>query len=202
MVIGGDSLVAASNPPRSSSRYFYFTTGAALILAILFSWYSTGDLISSYETMFREFFQIIEQKKTEQKNFEAMKTLSEQRKSIEKNQKSVAKAIPEKPRPDQVVRMIEYLIDKTGQKMFMGIPDNMVWRAVSENDISNDDLAALGVTEYVIPFIGQYEALEEFLKTLRQNLQIIDVRSVSGVQLQRDGFTKADIVFWTYHLIP
>lgn len=198
LVIGADAVVPAQQ--KSPSRLFYFGSMSFLLLALLLSYFFTGDALSQHEIKTRLFLQTREQKNLEEKNLEALKSLVNNTEAITTQAKQVLEAIPKTPRSDQIVSLLEYHINLLKKKYLVEVPEVISWERVSESEISNPDLQALEVFQYNFSFFGQYEGFLELLSALRKNSRIIDVRSIRNLQEKAPGLVTSDLSFLTYNL--
>lgn len=198
LVIGADTVVPAERP--SSSRLFYFGSMSFLLLALLLSYFFTGNALSQREVKTRLFLQTREQKNLEEKNLEALKSLVNNNEAIATQAKQVLEAIPKTPRSDQIVSLLEYHLNLLKKKYLVELPEAISWERVSESDISNQDLQGLEIFQYNFSFFGQYEGFLELLSALRKSSRIIDVRSIRNLQEKAPGLVTADLTFLTYNL--
>jgi len=200
LVVGGGGQEYTEKTQRHSSEYYYYAMLVLFIVALLFSYLSTGSLIDDKEMQLRKYYETIEQKKVAQKNLEALQVLSEEVDNIREDQVLLEKALPSSPRYDQVMSYIESLVNEIRKEHFVQMPESVRWAYVSPSDISNPEFEVLDVYEYGIDFLGEYNALLSFLHELRSQLRILDVRSLESLQLKEDGMVSADIIFWAYNL--
>jgi hypothetical protein len=198
LVIGEETAVASAR--ASASQWFYFGSLGFLFLALLFSYFFTGNLLLEREVKTRSLFQTREQRNLEEKNLEALKSLVNNQEGIVAQAKQVLEAIPKNASSDQIVALLEYHLNLLKKKYFVELPESISWELVNESEISNPDLQGLSVTEYRFSFFGQYEAFLNLLTALRKSSRIIDVRSIRNLQEKSSGIVTADVSFLAYNL--
>jgi hypothetical protein len=200
ILVGAVGMTSAAPSGRHSSEIFYYVGLGVLILSFVLTFLSTGDLIQERQQLKTQYLQSVEEKKTEEKNLEALKVLSTQVDTLKEDQALVAKAIPFDPRPDQVIAYLEYLTDQIKKKELVITPESISWAPVSPQDVTNEDFQAVDIMEYRFDVKGSYKALLEYLRALRNHERLFDVRSLSGIRLMEDGSVTAQVSFWAYSL--
>jgi len=200
LMVGEEGSIAEKKSTQPLSQVFYMGSMITFVLAIFFSFSSSGSLIDEKKIQLRNYHQSIEQKKTEQINLEALQALASQVESIREDHIFVAQAVPEDPHYDQVMAYLEHVIKKIRKSHYVQIPESVSWKIVSENDISNSDFLDMEVMQYAFSFVGEYEGFIEFLKALRSNLRLMDIREIRNFLQEKDMVT-ADLTFWAYSLL-
>lgn len=202
LLVGAEGEQSVTKKSYAFSTIFFYASLLFLLGALFLGFSFTGDLLSSRENFLQTIAKTIEQKSTEQKNLEALKTLLEQVDTIQEDQGLVEQAIPEVPHEDQVIKALESILKRLQSKFLVVIPENISWKTVSPNDVTNEDFEALQVMEYTLTFQGEYQGFLDFIKTMRSHLRLFDIRALRNIQLQKTGLVSADVTFWTYNLAP
>ncbi|GEM_PF-3048032 len=202
IVIVGSMNSSVQANRHDTGQIVYFSSMGLLILLIIFSWFSTGALISLRQHKTRTLFEAQEKVKLEEKNKTALATLSADMNLITQNQNLVAQAIPSSARQDQVVRNIAFLMHDLEKKYSVILPDHIAWVKVSPSDITNPDFKDFDTVEYSVPFTGEYPAFLEFLDRLRHNARLFDVRALRSFSPKEGNLVSADVIFWAYNLPP
>jgi Tfp pilus assembly protein PilO len=190
---GADSLVGQQG--LKFPQLAYFSTMLLLLGLMVFTFSSTSSLLQSWQTSYRQDQEALLAALQEEKNLQALQGLSEKKTEIEQQLGVIERAVPIDPRYDKVIASLEQLASASG----IAVPQSISWSLVPSSEISNKDLQALEVTSYSMEVIGEYEKLLIFLKALRVQQRLMDVRSIGDLQKDPRGLMRAVIVLWTYH---
>lgn len=200
IVVDGEGSVSVGHQGRSFSSWFYFFSFVFLLVAIVLALVFTRNSLSDREGQWQSYFQLFEEKKTEQQNLEALKALATQIDVIRQDQLLLNQAIPSSPRYDELMNLLAFLIDEVRTVSFVQIPEVISWRPVSSHEVSNLDFQNIGIYEYSFSFLGEYEGLLSLLQAMRNRLRFIDVRSLRNLKFREDGLVSGDFSLWSYSL--
>src|SRR3990172_10766553 len=200
MLAGGDGMEAQTKPKRDKSEYFYFFSVVFLMVMISFSYYSTADLFYDWELAFKGYHEAVKATDSEKKNIEALAGLKEELDNIKSEKVLIDQAIAKEPRYDQIVKYLEQQVRSLARKYDVVLPNDIGWKEVSPDDVSNTDMQDLQIFEYPFSYKGDYQGMLKFIKEIRENLRLMDIVEVNGLRLDDEGLVNADLVAWAYNL--
>lgn len=195
LVVGSETGLVTDEKNLRFIQLGYFGMMIVLLMVIVFTFSSTADLLLSWQVSYRQDQEAVLATIQEEKNLEALRSLSEKKKEIEQQLAVIEKAVPTDVRYDKVVASLEQLASASG----IAVPQSISWSIVPPSEISNKDLQALEVTSYSMEVIGEYDQLLVFLKALRTQQRLMDLRSIGDLQKDPRGVVRAVIVLWAYH---
>jgi len=200
MVIHGSGESVMEKKQVSGAEIFYYISLVLLLGSVVYSYLSTGNLITDHEISWREQYRLMNEKKSLQANLESLEQLSKRIETIKKEQAVIEQAVPFEPWNEQVMSFVEQQVNQIRKKTYLEIPETISWRSVSPSDVSNEELADLEIYQYPISLTGTYEGVTSFIASLRESLRILDVRSIDNFRQDPLGNVSADVVFWAYNL--
>jgi hypothetical protein len=175
--------------------FSFFLIVTALIFQIF--WGSTA--MAEKEGLVRRWYQLLEQKSSEQLNTQSFQSLLSQLDVLEREYADFSHALPADPRSDLVMSWIEALFEGLLEKGFVETPELISWRSVPDHDVKSSALEAVGITEYSFTFKGEYRVLIELFSELRSSKRLLDVRSFRNLNFLDEGLVSVDIVLWAYY---
>jgi hypothetical protein len=200
LIIQGSGESVVEKKKTSGAEIFYFSCLALLVASLFFTFSSTGNLIVDHDISWREMYRLVNEKKSLQSNLESLEQLSKRIDTIKKEQSIIEQAVPFEPWNEQVMSFVEAEVEQIKKKNYLEMPENISWRLVSASDVSNEDLADLEIYQYAVSLTGSSEGVIQFIKSLRNSLRFLDVRSLSNYRQDPVGNVSADLVFWAYNL--
>lgn len=197
---GGEGLDTKKKVRLSRWQYMYFASGLFLVLVIIFSWYSTLDLLELEDRLEGVYAEKLELRELLEQDLESLKNIVARSDLIKADQDLMEMALPFEPRQDQVVALLEYIIHRIKERHFINEPENISWRKLSEDDIPDDAMSELEIHQYSVSMEGSYEALMDFFRLLRESVRFMDVRSISGFTMDLNGLVQLDLSLWVYNI--
>lgn len=200
MVIHGSGETVMEKKNISGAEIFYYVTLALLLVSLVFTYTSTTNLTTDHDISYREKHRLLNEKKSLQSNLESLEQLSKRIDTIKKEQSVIEQAVPFEPWNEQVMSFVEQQVEQIKKKTYLEMPENISWRLVSPSDVSNEELADLEIYQYAVSLTGSYEGVIQFVRSLRNSLRVLDLRSISNFRQDEFGTVSADLVFWSYNL--
>jgi len=103
---------------------------------------------------------------------------------------------PEKPKEEDIVFLIGSLLSKHQ----ISSPERFVWAKEKETNIISENINEFySVNTFTFASVGSFESIQAFLKDLRQNVRVVDLKSIKMVPLA-DGNIEFTAMVWTYNL--
>ncbi len=198
VIDGGPSSSFVHKTSRWKSLLVPFSFFLLLIVFLLQTFF-VGDLLLEKEALVSRWYQLLEQKKTEQMNNESLQNLLARVDDLEQEYLQFSQAIPADPRQDLVMSWIASLFENLLKEGFLELPELIAWRAVPEYDVKSSALEGLGITEYSFSFFGEYSVLMKLFDELRASQRLLDVRALRNMTFDEDGRVSVDLALWAYH---
>lgn len=200
IVVDASGLSSPMLPVSRWKKVLPFVSVFCLVFAVVFEMFMGSSLSEDRTALVRQWYQLIEQKKTQQLNHESLQTLLAQKDDLDVEFAQFLQAVPEHPNSERFMSWIALLFEELKQEGYVEIPELISWKAVPPHDVKGTELEDAGITEFMFRFVGEYELLMSFIEQLRKSQRIVDIRSLRNLTLLDNGFVSVDLSLWSYHV--
>ncbi len=134
-----------------------------------------------------------------QQNITEMKEQEQNIDQIKTHVETMKKIIPNKQNEEDVISTLERILVMNS----MSVPKRFVWEKLNENFIYSSKIKNnFNVYSYSFSSFWDFNSLKRFLKSLKNNLRIIDIKSIKIVPQNSSDYLKSDITVWSYDVKP